>query len=212
MSAEESVTPETSTSPTSLPAPTQIADHTSEDGSRPRAREGLAPTSSVDRTAGKAAEEVDVWWGAYSPRTMAPSFVLCLALTVGISAEAWSLGIWQERSPARYTAQALMVVLWLMQLTRWVYRITALNYRLTNRRLFRDQGFYRPQNREVELTRITHVVVERGPLERVLRLGRLRILVQGAELPPIVLEGVYDPNHVAMDIRKRIQKARELNP
>ncbi len=199
MSAEESVARDSA----ALPAPTDTANLNRSVDAQPDASDSLP-----SRAASAATEEVDLWWGSYAPRTMAPSFVLCLVLTLAISAEAWSLGIWQERSPARYTAQALMGLLWLIQFMRWAYRIFATNYRLTNRRLFREQGFHRPENREAELSRISQVVVERGPFERLLRVGRLRVLIPGHDVPPIVLEGVVDPEHVAMAIRMQVHRAR----
>jgi len=203
MSAQESIAPGS----VALPAPADTANLNSANDERPESSPRSLPSPS-----GEPLEEVDLWWGSYAPRTMAPSFMLCLVLTLAISAEAWSLGIWQEHSSARYTAQVLMVLLWAIQFTRWAYRIFAINYRLTNRRLFHEQGFHRPQNREIMLSRIHQVVVERGPLERLLRVGRLRVLAQDHSLPPIIFEGVPDPDHVAMAIRKQVHKARQQLP
>jgi membrane protein YdbS with pleckstrin-like domain len=190
------------------PGATEIANRSAVEG----VLAGDSPSGPVDDipSPGEVGEEIDMWWGSYAPRTMAPSFALCMLLTLVISIEAWSLGIWQERSPARYTAQALLALLWLILVARWAYRITAINYRLTNHRLFRDVGFYRLQSRQIPLSQIAQVVVERRPSERLLRIGRLRVLLQGSSQPPVILEGVCDPDHVAMAIRKQVQHVRQV--
>ena len=40
----------------------------------------LADPAAVDAPSGPA-EEVDVWWGSYAGRAMAPSFAVCICLT-----------------------------------------------------------------------------------------------------------------------------------
>jgi membrane protein YdbS with pleckstrin-like domain len=154
------------------------------------------------------AEETDVWWGSYAGRTMVPGFLLCALLTVAVVGVAWSLGAWHGSAPARYAAQVCIVVLWGAQVGRWAYRLLALNYRLTTQRLFEDRGFHHPGSLGIELDQITQVVVERGPLERLLGVGRVRVITQASSEQILVLEGIRNAEQVAAEIRRRVQHVR----
>jgi hypothetical protein len=156
----------------------------------------------------EAAEEVDVWWGSYAGRTMTPSFLLVALLTGALIGAAYGLSAWQGSNVVRYNTLGLVLALWLAQLARWVYRMVAFNYRLTTRRLFREYGFRRPDNREVELSQISHIGVDRRPFEKLLGTGNIRILCYG-QSTPLVLEGVRHPDHIALKIRERVQRAQE---
>ncbi len=170
-----------------------------------------SPVSEVKEpgTSTDDSEEVEVWWGSYAGRTMVPDFVLCGLLTVGIFGAAWYSGAWNGSEPLRLTAQLLAGALWLLQGGRWAYRVVSINYRLTTRRLFCDRGFYHPANREVELAHVNHVLVIRGPLERLLGVGRIRVVLQDRTTQPLVLEGVSAPESIAMTIREQVRRARQ---
>ena len=47
-----------------------------------------------------------------------------------------------------------------------------------------------------------------GPLERLLRVGRISIQAQDGNPPPLVLDGVLNPQRVARTIRKRVRLAQ----
>jgi hypothetical protein len=154
-------------------------------------------------------QEVDVWWGAYAGRTMAPSFVLCGLATVALLAAAAYLWTAYDLPPllVRYTAYGLIAALWLVQLLLWGSRTVSFTYRLTTHRLLRDHGFVRPAAGELPLARITGVRVERTALERLLGVGRIVIVSQGNS-EPLVLDGVRGPDHIAVRIRRCVEHAR----
>jgi hypothetical protein len=153
-------------------------------------------------------QEADVWWGSYAGRAMLPSFLVCGLLTV-----AFALGAWYIANafptlpyPPRYLAYVLAALVWLVQVLRWGYRTVTINYRLTTRRLFRDQGFRKP-SRAVELSRVKAVAVEQArPLERLLGIGRLRI--DAEDTHTLVLQGVHEPQTVAALVRGAAARAR----
>jgi hypothetical protein len=165
------------------------------------------PTEKEENAA--AAEEVDVWWGAYAGRTMLPDFLLSGVLTVGIIGLAWYLGAWRDSSWLRWTTPLLLGIFWLSQIVRWLYRVVTTTYRLTTRRLFYERGFGHPGRPGVWLREVAQVVVERRPFERWMGVGRIRILVRSEVNPPLVLEGVRDPEHIAIEIRKWVKTAQE---
>lgn len=159
-----------------------------------------------------ATEEIDIWWGSYAGRTMLPGFLLCALLTIVLLALDWYLESQNRRSDlVSSVLLALAGAGWLFQVTRWIYRMIAINYRLTNRRLLYMRGFKLPDSWAIELAQVTNVLVVRGQLERLLRVGRIEIHAQDGSSPLLVLDGVSNPERVARTIRRRVQLAR-ANP
>jgi membrane protein YdbS with pleckstrin-like domain len=154
-------------------------------------------------------EEVEVWWGSYAPRTMIPSCLVAVALTVGILSVGWVQGGGKDDDVLQLTILLPIVAVWLWVAIRWGYRLVAVNYRLTTRRLFCERGFFRPLNRVIDLDQIDQVLVARGRLERLLRTGRVRIVALDRKVPDLVLDGLSHPERIAMQLRKYIQKARQ---
>jgi membrane protein YdbS with pleckstrin-like domain len=165
--------------------------------------------SSLSAPDSTSLDETDIWWGSYAGRAMLPSFLLCLFLTVLLLAGDLYLQTRRWRSDLISSAiLGLAGALWLFEGTRWAYRMIAVNYRLTNRRLLCTRGFNLLDSSAVELARITEVSVVSGPLERLLRVGRICIQVQDENAPSLVLDGVFAPQHVARTIRRRVRQAR----
>ncbi len=161
-----------------------------------------------ERDRGPETDEIDIWWGSYAGRTMLPGFLLCLLLTISLLALDWYLETRNRRSDLVSSAVlGLAGALWLFEGSRWVYRMIAVNYRLTNRRLLCTHGFKLPDSWAVELARVTEVAVVCGPLERLLGVGRICIQVQNGKSRPFVLDGVLAPERVARTIRRRVQQA-----
>ena len=176
--------------PPELPEETRAAEAT---GSL--SGHGLAGTRE------RQAEEVDVWYGAYAGRATLPRLIQLLLLSSLIIVLAWSLGAWRGVNAARYTALAVIAALWFVQAVSWLIYAIGLSYRLTTRRLFYQFGFRHPGQPGIALTRITQVSVEANRLEHWLDVGRLRIFVDQG--PPLVLDGVRHPFHVARQIERR---------
>ncbi len=159
-------------------------------------------------------QETDIWWGSYAGRTMTPSFVGCALLTGLFVWGVWLCWPKDENRPylERYTTYILVGAVWLFQLIRWVYRLVAINYRLTTRRLFRQRGFQTAATSAIDLANIATVRIERAALETYLKVGRLRIVPVDNGKPPLVLEGVYHPDQIAALIMNQVQQARVATP
>src|SRR5207244_2837420 len=138
------------------------------------------------------------------------SFLVCGVITACLAVLAWYCAErgWMPASRARRWTEVLAILVWLIQLLRCFYRMVAWNYRLTSRHLFLEWGFHTPAQGGIELTQIAQVLVQRNAAERWLGVGRLRILLtKGTK--PLVLEGVRYPELIAVEIRGRVEKARE---
>ena len=148
----------------------------------------------------REAEERDLWWGSCAGRSLLPSFLICALLT--------ALLFFVLRSSSRWLPYYLAGAVWLLQLVRWAYRALGWNYRLTTRRLLCQRGLRRQALRAIDLTTIGHVLVERSPLDRMLGVGQLRVVMNDRS-PMLVLEGVLNPDHIAVMIRAQVERARE---
>jgi hypothetical protein len=156
-----------------------------------------------------ADEEVDVWWGSYAARTMLPSFVVCLVLTVLIDLVCWLL---LPRSFLRGSVVGLTGLLWLAQLLRWLRRILGYNYRLTDRRLFVEHGLVAPVTAEAELTRVKALKVGASYLNRLLGVGRVAVYLDDDAQLPLILDGVRQPGQIRDLIARQVAQAKKSTP
>jgi hypothetical protein len=185
------------------------ASQTENDDGRASQSAESAPPAACARP--PSDQERDVWWGAYSVRTMIPSLLLCTLLSVNVAVLA---GLVWDREPANpqllWHLSALFVVLiWLFPLLLCGYRAVAFNYRLTTHRLLRDRGFHHPPTAgEVHLARLTAVRVAYTAVGRLAGVGTIEVDAEGAA-EPLVLVGVYEPERAADLIRGCAQRARE---
>jgi hypothetical protein len=168
--------------------------------------------SSHKNSASKRAqdEEVEIWWGGCAVRTIAPSFVLCLMLTVLLVAIASRLGAWRDEVIVRYATRIILAGIWLLQIGVSCYRLTAINYRLTNRRLIigRDFSLGSPPEAGLPLEQVHQVVVERTFLDRLLRVGNVRVVAVSGGSASLVLSGIREPIRVAAMIRRHVKRER----
>lgn len=148
-------------------------------------------------------EEIEVWWGSYSGWNMLPSWAICCILTVLI---AWGGATLEFGRFWRVLVFVLAATLWLLQLARWGYRVLSYNYRLTNRRLFRDTGFFHDDRIRIDLSLISKVDTSVKPYEAWFDTGRVLISTDEG-LPPIPLKGVRNPRAVAELIRACVKQA-----
>jgi hypothetical protein len=152
-------------------------------------------------------QETDLWWDSYSGWTMLPSFLVCLGLTALIF---WLV---LRYLPHRELAQATILgasgAVWLAQLTRWGFRFFGYSYRLTTRRLFHDVGFRYSDRQQVDLAAIADVRVERKRLDSLIGVGRLKISFVDSRRPPLILEGLRQPERAAELIRQACKKVRQ---
>ncbi|HZU38495.1 MAG TPA: PH domain-containing protein [Gemmataceae bacterium] len=165
-----------------------------------RPASGPTEPAVTNNRADEVADEVDVWWGAPSTRSMLPSFIVSVLITAIIAGGAWYLYL---RRPGevhwwRYGAYVLSLALWGQQIVQWSYRSVFVNYRLTTRRLWRDSGIRRPAGTVIELSHLKDVRVEPPtPRERLLGIGRLTVTANGNCPTTIVLYGLREPDRVA---------------
>jgi hypothetical protein len=155
-------------------------------------------------------EEIDLWWGSYAGRAMAPSFAVCLVLTALIIGGArWLV---PELGWHQLTVTALTSSVWLVQLWRWGRRFFGYNYRLTSRFLYVDRGLLNLVARRFPLRLVSRVEARSDRLQGWLGIGDIVVQFDDVQHSPAVLEALVTPAAVAVTIREAVSKARGTAP
>jgi hypothetical protein len=189
----------------------------------PAAPAGLSPSSAAseqplsqavplpprrDGDLPEPCQETDVLWGSYAGGTLFPSLIVGVLLTGFVGWVTWRL---LPRDQVRLTFIALAGSVWLVIAIRWGYRFFAYTFRLTTHRLLLSKGFlYGRRGHEVDLGTVAHVQIKRNGWERFLGTGRICLVLDDKDEPPLVLEGVKEPLLVAELFRETCKKAREM--
>jgi hypothetical protein len=197
--------------PSSLPSTLGVAEETGQ-VSKPVEESTIAAPARENGEAllspspgSELIEEVDLWWGSYSTRTMLPSFLVCIAATVAV---AWMTWVFLPPGSVKLTFVALAGSIWLLQVIRWGYRFFGFNYRLTTRRVVCSRGLLYGPGAELELATVARVHVYRRWDERLLQVGQVTVQPDNPNVVPLILEGLVRPAAVAQMIRAAAQKAR----
>jgi hypothetical protein len=149
-------------------------------------------------------QEVDVWWGSWSGRTMLPSVLVCVVLTGAVVWWAWSV---VDRRFVQLTFWGLAGAIWLVQMLRWSWRVFGYNYRLTSRRLIVSHGHWPPRFALIELANIEHIRVEPYTHSRWTGVGKLVVTLRAGK-GEAVLEGVRRPQEIAELIGATMRQAQ----
>jgi hypothetical protein len=178
---------------------------------KPKARPGDADEAVAvvaEPRGPKPAEETVLFRTGYHGRTLLPSTIVLLALTIGgpIVAAAYITAAW------RMTAFGLpLAALWVVQLIRCGYRALAFHYRLTECHFERRRGFLYPAEAPLELASVGRIIATRWPLGWLTGTGCVRISSEDDQKPQMVLTGVRRPRAFATQIEEAARKARERN-
>ncbi len=91
---------------------------------------------------------------------------------------------------------------------RLLLEIYGARYRVTQERLFLNQGILRLTIDQTELIRVDDVRVYKTVVDRLFGLGSVEVLSTDASHPSAILRGVREPDHVAEIIRSRMRALR----
>jgi membrane protein YdbS with pleckstrin-like domain len=134
----------------------------------------------------------DLAWYGYDPRALA-------VLVVGMAILSWGvwLGRWyfEDLSGLADRAGALVIFLlawavWPLLAALFFYRTVTYTYRLTDRALLVDFGFWHPYQPPLPLDEIRQVAIRRGPFGRYLGIGTVEIQAVNRRL---ILPGIRQP-------------------
>jgi membrane protein YdbS with pleckstrin-like domain len=160
--------------------------------------------SSFDAT--DPAEE-DIAWGHYSGRALLPSFIVCGLLSLALLTGGWFFedirGIGQDFGSLIFFE--VTIAIWIVQISRWLYRGSTYTYRLTNKHLYIDRGFLYDRQAPIPLAKIAKVEWGCDVLGYYAGVGWVRVTTATPET--IVMKGIRRPAAFAELIERKIKKA-----
>jgi len=171
------------------------------------------PATQLSRRSGAAPSarneaEEELWQGTYSPKAAIPAFVLTgvvsLVVVLGVAAFAsltWIHWLW--------LLLAIALVFGGIAIKLWITRLSTA-YRLTTQRLVHETGLLRRVTNRVEVIDIDDVTTVQGLIDRLLRIGTIKLTSSDRTHPVLQLRGVDDARTVAdqIDNARRSERMR----
>jgi hypothetical protein len=177
---------------------------------KPKPRPGVADAAVAvvaEKPRGlELGEDLALYRTGYHGRTLLPSTIMLLALTIGgpIAAAAYVPPTW------RMTAFGVpLAALWVVQLIRCGYRALFFDYRLTERQLDCRRGWLYPAEPPLELATVGRVTATRWPLGWLTGTGTVRVASEDEQKSAVIFNGVRRPRAFATQIEEAARKARE---
>ena len=189
-----------------LPAPSGLSASGEADSARSRL---LA--AAADRMSDEAPAEKTVWTGSYSAKAMIGYF-LAGSLLVILLAVAYFKFLTFSRALI-----ALIVTFFVLEGLLWMvylYRRLSVAYELTTQRFIHKAGLLSRTTDRIELIDIDDVTVEQGPVERIMKVGTIRITSSDRTHPELAMVGIDDVQNVARridDLRREERRKRGLH-
>ncbi len=169
-------------------------------GAQAAAAAGLRPMG------GDMAEQ-DLWTGGYSPKAMfGPWIAAALATIAGLVV----VLMWRPDTLGWSILGIAVLAVWGGLFLNLAYRRLAVKYRLTNQRLFHEQGILRRVTDRIEIIDIDDVTFAQGIVERMLGVGTIQITSSDRTSPELVMPGIDHVKEVAdtIDQARRAERQR----
>jgi membrane protein YdbS with pleckstrin-like domain len=185
------------------PSPTSPAAVASSLGSQPAANRPRGPLPFTPAH-GDDQEEM-LWQGQFSKLAMLGSWiaggvftliVIAVGVIAGFTPGAWGI------------AAGVIALIWIGLVLRLLYLQLSLHYYLTSQRFIHERGLLWREVDRIETIDIDDVGVVQGPIERMLKIGSVRIKSSDATTPEFLIQGIEDVRRVAALIDEARRKER----
>jgi uncharacterized membrane protein YdbT with pleckstrin-like domain len=145
--------------------------------------------------------EETLWEGRYSPKAMVGAWIgMGLADLVLIVVAVYLMTT--EYSAYWWIPFAALLVLDAVIVIRYLLKRISIRYRLSNHRFFHEEGILNRTVNPIDLITINDVAFEQGLIERIMGVGRIKIMSTDTSDPVLWVEGIEDVQSVATMIDK----------
>jgi membrane protein YdbS with pleckstrin-like domain len=146
------------------------------------------------------APEETLWEGRFSPKAMIGSWigmgiVDLLLFIVAIYLMTQGHSYW-------WIPIVIAVLIDFFVVVRYLLKRIGIRYRLSNHRFFHEEGILNRKVNPIDLITINDVAFEQGPIERMMGIGRIKIMSTDTSDPVLSVEGIEDVQNVATMIDK----------
>jgi uncharacterized membrane protein YdbT with pleckstrin-like domain len=151
--------------------------------------------------------ENELWTGGYSPKAMYGGWIAAVLATI---AGLIVVFLFVNDTIGWSIFGVAALIIWGGLLLTLAYRRVSVKYRLTNQRLFHEQGILRRVTDRIELIDIDDVTLEQGLMERLFGVGTVRVSSTDRTTPELLMPGIDDVKHVAdtIDHARRAERQR----
>ncbi|MFZ5832940.1 MAG: PH domain-containing protein [Planctomycetota bacterium] len=177
----------------------------------PAAQEGSPRERFLQAANGGAAAGDDpnreLWTGTYSSKAMIGTWIGAGVLTIALLA-GWI--IWQPQMLWWLVLLGAIACVWIVPTVTLLYRQWSVRYLLTPERLVHESGILHRVTDRIETIDIDDVRVEQGIVERLFKVGTVRIVSSDRSHPELLLRGIDDVLKVAglIDDTRRNERRR----
>lgn len=144
--------------------------------------------------------EETLWEGRFSPKAMVGAWIGMGVIDAVLMILAVYLLI--GRNSYWWTPIVLMMLLDLVIIVRYLIKRISIRYRLSNHRFFHEEGILNRTVNPIDLITINDVAFEQGLIERMMGVGRIKIMSTDTSDPILWVEGIEDVQTVATMIDK----------
>lgn len=146
----------------------------------------------------------DIAWVGYHPRAAAPSFAVAAVATVLVLSGRWYPAGLSQRAGA-WAVFALAWAVWPGLVIIFLYRTVTFTYRLTDRALLVDYGFFSYPVSPIPLCDITGIRTGGGWLTRAIGVGCVEVQTKDRSFR---LTGVRCPDAFVDKIQSEVKKSK----
>lgn len=180
-----------------------MQEETAEKSERPK------PSGDTRRRAeGGDDKERPLWEGGYSGKALASWYIV-----YGIAA---ILAIVFNRSLLPNPTMTTNLIFWgailaplgILMFLEWVRKV-GTRYKLTSHRILVRRGVLSRKVEEIQLVKVDDVEAEQSFLQRIFRVGVVRVLSTDATMPRLEIKGIDNPMGLMETIRAQVDRRRK---
>jgi membrane protein YdbS with pleckstrin-like domain len=163
--------------------------------------------SAVDQVDNSQQQERELWSGGYSPKAMIGAWCACVAISIVLV----TIGFVWVRNTWLWILLLLVIIgSWAYNLIMLAYRRMSFHYQLTNQRFIHENGIIRRVSDRIEVLDIDDITYEQGIVERMMGVGKIRIVSSDRTHPDITLIGIENVREVSglFDDTRRDERRR----
>lgn len=150
-------------------------------------------------------QEEMLWQGQFSKLAMLGAWISGGVFTIVVIV----VGLFARFTPGAWgIAAGVIVLVWIGLVLRLLYLQLSLHYYLTSQRFIHERGLLWREVDRIETIDIDDVGVVQGPVERMLKIGSIRLRSSDASTPEFMIQGIEDVRRVATLIDEARRKER----
>ena len=146
------------------------------------------------------APEKTLWEGHYSARAMIGTWIgvgiVDLLLFVG------AMYLMTQGHSYWWIPVVVAILIAAFAGVRYLIKRIGIRYRLSNHRFFHEEGILNRKVNPIDLITINDVAFEQGPIERMMGIGRIKIMSTDTSDPILWVDGIEDVQNVSTMIDK----------